>query len=97
MTKPIRVPFNPGYVITDFQAMFGYDLSVHTMGMEFYNSNNRGGFLIDGTMSEAESHMDTRMDEWRAVVGPQGAMTTASVWDQGYKEQADNQSKENYT
>ncbi len=77
------------YVLSSMEIMVGYDLSEEAKGMKFYNSNNLEGFLIDGTMSQREKDMDTSLDEWRVVVGPQGAMITASVWDDSYKEQAD--------
>lgn len=77
------------HLLSSMDLMVGYDLSEEAKGMKFYNSNNPDGFLIDGKMSEKEKEMDTRLDEWRVVVGPQGAMITASVWDDSYKEQAD--------
>lgn len=77
------------YVLSSMEIMVGYDLSEAAKGMKFYNSNNLDGFVVDGRMSEKEKDMDDGLDEWRVVVGPQGAMITASVWDDSYKEQAD--------
>lgn len=85
----VNISVNPGYVMSSFSSAVGYDLSEEAVGMRFYNSHNPEGFLVDGHMSEQERRMDTRLDEWRAVVGPQGAMITASVWDERYREQAD--------
>ncbi len=86
----IKIPVDPGYLITDFQVTFGYDLNQNAKGMKFYNSNNLEGFLIDGKMDEAEKQMNTDDDKWRAIVGPQGTMITASVWDKSYKAQVEN-------
>jgi len=76
------------HVLSSMEITVGYDLSEAAKGMKFYNSNNLDGFVIDGRMSGAERDMDDGLDEWRVVVGPQGAMITASVWDESYKEQA---------
>lgn len=84
-----KVLMNPGYVISSLSIQFGYDLSEKAVGMRFYNSNNPEGFLIDGRMDERERAMDTAIDEWRAVVGPQGAMVTTAVWDERYRRQAE--------
>ncbi len=85
----IRVFVNPGYVMSSFSVTVGYDMSEKALGMRFYNSNNPEGFLIDGRMDGHETKMDTSLDEWRAAVGPQGAVITASVWDERYQEQAE--------
>jgi len=85
----IRVFVNPGYVMSSFSVTVGYDMSEKALGMRFYNSNNPEGFLIDGRTEAAETRMNTDLDAWRAVVGPQGAVITASVWDERYREQAE--------
>jgi hypothetical protein len=77
------------YVLSSLEIMVGYDLSEEAKGMKFYNSNNLEGFVLDGWMSDKEKSMDHGLDEWRVVVGPQGSMITASIWDDSYKEQAD--------
>lgn len=77
------------HVLSSFEITVGYDLSEEALGMRFYNSNNPAGFEVDGRMSDEEKNMEHGLDEWRAVVGPQGAMITASVWDERYKAQAD--------
>lgn len=84
-----RISGGKKHLLSSMEIMVGCDLSEEARGMKFYNSNNLEGFLVDGTMSESEKRMDTSLDEWRVVVGPQGAMITASVWDESYKEQAD--------
>jgi len=84
-----RISGGKRHVLSSMEFTVGYDLSGEAKGMKFFNSNNLGGFLIDGRMSDCEKNMDTRLDSWRVVVGPQGAMITASVWDESYKEQAD--------
>ncbi|MCP4682172.1 MAG: hypothetical protein GY864_07550, partial [Desulfobacterales bacterium] len=55
----IRVPFNPGAVITDFRMSMGYDLNAHAKGMKFYNSNNLNGFTVDGITTDDEKNMNT--------------------------------------
>jgi hypothetical protein len=85
----MKVFMNPGHVITELNLAFGYDLNRNALGMKFYNSNNLKGFPIDGRMDEDEKRMDTRLDTWRAVVGPQGTIITSSIWDQSYSEQAE--------
>jgi len=85
----VNVFFNPGYIVTNFQNYYGYDLNESARGMKFYNSNNLQGFEIDGKMSDAELNFDPKMDKWRLVTGPQGTMINVTVWDPSFAEQAD--------
>ena len=85
-----KMPFNPGYVVTDFSLSIGYDLhDLDGYGMRWYNSNNREGFLADGITSPLEAEYDNSSDSWRCIVGPNGWMMHASIWDKEYFEQAD--------
>ena len=85
----LRVPINPGVLLTDFTMGIGYDLNENAIGMKFYNSNNLGGLLVDGKPDESEKNMNTELDQWRCITGPQGTMITRSDWDQYYASQAE--------
>jgi len=85
-----NVPFNPGYVVTDFKLQSGYDLHhPHGYGMRWYNSNNMEGFLADGVTSPMEAEYDDSSDKWRCIVGPNGWLILTSTWDKEYLEQAE--------
>jgi len=85
-----NMPFNPGYVVTDFRLSVGYDLHhPHGYGMRWYNSNNMEGFLADGVTSPLEAEYDDRSDKWRCIVGPNGWQMHSSTWDKEYIEQAE--------
>lgn len=84
------MPFNPGYVVTDFRMIFGHDMHPrNAFGMTWYNSNNTDGYLIDGVMSPMETRHDDSKDTWRCTVGPGGWSFYRSVWDEFYSSQAD--------
>jgi hypothetical protein len=84
------VPFNPRYVAANFTMMFGHDMhDPHAYGMQWYNSNNPEGLLIDGLTSPMEAQYDNSADAWRCVVGPNGWVILRSVWDESYRSQAD--------
>jgi len=84
------VPFNPKYVAANFTMMFGHDLhDPHAYGMNWYNSNNTEGFLIDGVTSPMEEQYDSSADTWRCVVGPNGWTVYRSMWDEFYRSQAE--------
>ena len=84
------LPFNPGYLLTDFKTVFGYDLHhPRGYGMRWYSSINPEGFIADGVMSPMEAEFDDRVDNWRCVVGPNGWMVHRGLWDQEYFEQAE--------
>ncbi len=85
-----KMPFNPGYVLTDFKLQYGYDLHhPRGYGMRWYNSNNLEGFLADGVTSPLEAEYDDSSDRWRCIVGPNGWMMHSSTWDKEYFEQAE--------
>ena len=84
----MRIYFNPGYVMTEFNLSFGYDLNESAMGMKYYNSNNLDGFLIDGKNDEKERNFNPDTDIWRLITGPQGSMIYATIWDKHFEEQA---------
>ena len=85
-----NMPFNPGYVVTDFKLSVGYDLHhPNGYGMRWYNSHNMEGFLADGVTSPLEAEYDDRHDRWRAIVGPNGWQMHSSTWDKEYMEQAE--------
>ena len=84
------VPFNPKYVAANFTMMFGHDMhDPNAYGMEWYNSNNQEGFLIDGVTSPMEEQYDSSADTWRCVVGPNGWTVYRSMWDEFYRSQAE--------
>lgn len=84
------VPFNPKYVAANFTMMFGHDMhDPHAYGMQWYNSNNPEGFLIDGVTSPMEAQYDNGADTWRCVTGPNGWVIYRSLWDEFYRSQAD--------
>lgn len=84
------VPFNPKYVAANFRMIFGHDMhDPNAYGMEWYNSNNAEGFLIDGVPSPMEAQYDNSSDTWRCVVGPNGWIVYRSLWDEFYRSQAD--------
>ena len=85
----LKVPFNPGLVITDFSNAIGYDLNKNAEGMKFYNSNNLKGFIVNGKKDKDEKEMNTAIDDWRCVVGPQGSIMVYSIWDKEYRRQAE--------
>jgi hypothetical protein len=83
-------PIDPGYIITDLKLLIGYDLQdPDGYGMQWYNSNNRQGFLADGVTSPMEAEYDDGPDTWRCIVGPNGWMMHGADWDKEYYEQAD--------
>ncbi len=84
----IEVKHNPGAVVTDFRMSNGYDLNDHAKGMKYYNSKNLKGFTIDGITTEDEQNMDTGLDDWGCVTGPQGSLLLYTEWDEEYKAQA---------
>ncbi len=85
-----NMPFNPGYVVTDFNLSVGYDLHhPNGYGMQWYNSNNMEGFLADGVTSPLEAEYDDSHDRWRCIVGPHGWQVHSSTWDKEYLEQAE--------
>ena len=86
----IRFPFNPGYVLTDFQLKLGYDLHpINGLGMKYYSNTNPQGFLMDGYMSpEEQKEYNDELDDWRCIVGPNGWMVHRSIWDEDYRKQA---------
>ncbi len=47
------------------------DLNRAASGMQFYNSVNPDGVVIDGEMSDAEKNLDRRKDQWIVVSGKQ--------------------------
>ena len=84
------VPFNPKYVAANFTMMFGHDMhDPNAYGMEWYNSNNTEGFLIEGITSPKEEQYDSSADAWRCVVGPNGWIVYRSMWDEFYRSQAE--------
>ena len=86
-----HVPINPDYVLTNLQGSIGYDLhGMNGRGMKYYSDTNPKGFLIDGRMDEAEiENYNDEPDDWRCIVGPQGWIMHRSLWDEGYRRQAD--------
>ena len=85
-----RVPFNPGYLLTDFKMATGYDLHhPNGYGMRWYNTHNLEGFLADGITSPLEAAYNDGFDKWRCIVGPNGWMVHRSLWDDYYFSQAD--------
>ena len=87
----VRFPFNPGYVLTNFRMTIGYDLhEPQGRGMKFYSNTNPKGFVMDGRMDESElNEYNDSPDNWRCIVGPNGWMMHRSLWDEGYRRQAD--------
>ena len=84
------VPVNPKHVAANFTMMFGHDMhNPNAYGMEWYNSNNPDGFLIDGVTSPMEEQYDNSADTWRTVVGPNGWVVYRSMWDEFYRSQAE--------
>ena len=84
----LYVPFNPGLVLTDLTMYSGTDLSAHTKGSRWYNSNNLSGFVVDGEMSERERDMDESIEKWRLATGPWGTLMNRSIWDPEFKRHA---------
>ena len=86
----IKVPFNPGYILTNYKMNMGYDLHYpNAFGMRWYNSNNTEGFLVDGVTSPMEAQFDGKFDNWRCIVGPNGWIVHRATWDEHYFSQAD--------
>ncbi len=89
-TSKTSVTLNPKYFLTDFRIIQGYDLNPERgYGMQWYNSNNPEGFIVDGITSPQESRFDPDRDQWRCIVGPNGWMVHRSMWDAQYRTQAD--------
>jgi len=84
----LSIPINPGLVLTDLTLYSGTDLNQGAMGSVWYNSNNTGGFLVDGKTSPNESAMDPALDAWRLVTGRWGTMMNRALWDPHFQEQA---------
>jgi len=87
-TTSLRVPFNPGYVITDMSTRIGTDLNRRAEGMKFYNSNNLQGALIDGKPDPTEKGLSRERDEWRLICGPHAALMNRSYWCPRFLKQA---------
>ncbi len=87
----VKFPINPGYVLTDFKMITGYDLhEPNGRGMKYYSNTNPQGLLADGKMAPQElSQYDDTLDNWRCILGPEGWMVHRSKWDKDYKRQAD--------
>ncbi len=84
------LPFDPGFVMTEFKISAGYDLhEKNGLGMKYYSNINQKGFVMDGRMSDGEKDYSDAPDNWRCIVGPNGWMMQRSLWDGKYKEQAD--------
>lgn len=85
-----KITMNPKYLLTDYRMIIGYDLNpAKGYGMQWYNSNNPDGFLVDGITSPQEASMVDELDQWRCIVGPTGWMLHRSMWDDFYRSQAD--------
>jgi hypothetical protein len=80
-TTIVNVPFDPGSLITDMTLIFMTDLSPAAKGMYYYNSENREGFLIDGSMDDKEKGFNESKDSWRLVTGPQGTQIQYTIFD----------------
>jgi hypothetical protein len=80
-TTTVNVPFDPGSLISDMTLVFMTDLSPAAKGMYYYNSMNKGGFLIDGKMDDKELAFKNGKDEWRLITGQQGTQIQYTVFD----------------
>ena len=86
---PVKIPFNPGYVITNATLKLGFDLNRNAYGMVFYNSNNTEGFIINGKMEANEKNFETKPGLWRCFTGDQGTLIMTVEWDDTLGMQAD--------
>jgi len=84
----LSIPINPGLVLTDLTMYSGTELTHTTYGSLWLNSNNPGGFRVDGRMSAAERAMNRDPEVWRLAAGPWGAMMNRSIWSPDYMRQA---------
>lgn len=80
----LNVPRAPGFVGTHSDLILGVDLSPAANGLVFYDSENTGGFLVDGWMSEAEKAQAARPDRWRLWTGKAGTLVERTFWDPEY-------------
>jgi len=85
----LSVPINPGLVLTDLSLHSGTDLHPGITGSRWYNSNNLGGFTVDGVPTEEERTLNETLDDWRLVTGAWGTMMNRSLWDPGFLQQAE--------
>jgi len=85
----LSIPMNPGLVLTDLTLYSGTDLNEAAIGGRWYNSNNPGGFPVNGAPPAGAREMNPALDDWRLVTGPWGAMMNRSIWDEGFREQAE--------
>jgi len=84
----LHVPVNPGVFVTNIRTRMGEDFSSGAYGMLWVNSNNRDGFLVDGIMSPMEEKQDSAQDQWRMIVGAQGALLNRAFWSPNFVKQA---------
>ena len=75
----IQLPFNPKYVLGSLGWKLNYEMNPEGVGMMWFNSHNREGFLVDGVMSPEEVARDESTDKWRLWTGPQGTLMQRSM------------------
>jgi hypothetical protein len=85
----LKVPFNPGLVLTDLTMYSGTELRSSANGSRWYNSNNLSGFLVDGKSTQDEKDMNDAVEQWRLATGPWGTMMNRSLWDPEFKRQSE--------
>ncbi len=87
-TTILKVPINPGYVITDLTTRIGTDLNPDAIGMTFHNSNNTSGALINGAPDPSDTKLNTDKDSWRLIYGQHGCVMNRSYWSDAFVAQA---------
>ena len=84
----LHVPLNPGILVTNIRTRIGEDFSKNAYGMVWLNSHNSQGFMVDGLMSPMEQAQNPAQDQWRMIVGPQGAVLNRAFWSPNFIKQA---------
>ena len=75
----IGLPFNPKYVLGSLHWRYNYEMNPDAIGMIWFNTQNRDGFMVDGVMSPEEIERDETPDKWRLWTGPQGTLLLRSM------------------
>ncbi|MFH1537492.1 MAG: hypothetical protein ABIH66_00940 [bacterium] len=65
----VDVPFDVGNLLKDCEFKVITDGHSNSRGRIFINSNNLGGVVMDGKMSEAEKNLDLSPYKWSVVYG----------------------------
>ncbi|MEW5944931.1 MAG: hypothetical protein AB1742_01905 [bacterium] len=87
----VDVPFDVGKLLKNCEFRVVTDGHSNSMGRIFVNSNNPGGVVMDGRMSDAEKNLDLSPYKWSVVYGTSegdtGAWMNRLVYDHSVEAQ----------